>query len=197
MIDYGSIFQSFKSGRLYGFYDHMYAGLLLYAARTLGEEQAYLAEDCVQDAVMNTYINRKRFDDSMQWRSYMMTCVRNRALKVLRSDNARRNYMQNVDPDAVERELTYALIRQETFDTLNAAIQTLPTEYRDIVELSFVQGLKTPEIAALLNVAEITVKKRKARLLEMLRGKLGDASHEDVSLYLWLMFALRSGAECS
>lgn len=189
MIDYGSVFQAFKTGRLYEFYDHMYAGLLLYAARTLGEEQAYLAEDCVQDAVMNAYVNRSRFTDSTHWRSYMLMCVRHRALKVLRSDNARRNYMQNAAPETVEREMTYALIRQETFDTLRAAIQTLPQEYREIVEMSFVQGLKTPEIAALLNVAEITVKKRKARLLEMLRGKLGIADGDDVSLYMWLLLA--------
>jgi len=193
MIDYGAIFETFKSGRLNDFYNHMYAGLLLYAARTLGEEQAYLAEDCVQDAVMNTYLHRKEFSDSHHWRSYLVTCVRNRALKVLRSDNARRNYMENSDTDAVERELTYAMIRQETFDSLNAAIQTLPAEYREIVELSFVEGLKNSEIAALLNVAEITVKKRKARLLTLLRSKLGEASGDDIALYLCLIYTLRTG----
>ena len=194
MIDYGAIFETFKSGRLNDFYNHMYAGLLLYAARTLGEEQAYLAEDCVQDAVMNTYLHRKEFSDSYHWRSYLVTCVRNRALKVLRSDNARRNYMENSDTDAVERELTYAMIRQETFDSLNAAIQTLPAEYREIVELSFVEGLKNSEIAALLTVAEITVKKRKARLLALLRGKLGEASGDDLALYLCLIYTFRTGA---
>lgn len=194
MIDYDSIFQSFRSGRLYDFYNHMYAGLLLYASRTLGDEQSYLAEDCVQDAVMHAYINRNQFADNVQWRAYMVTCVRNRALKVLRSDNARRNYMLNSDPEAVERELSYTLIRQETFDSLNAAIQMLPAEYREIVELNFVQGLKTPEIAALLNVAEITVKKRKARLLALLRGKLGEASGDDLALYLCLVMSLRAGA---
>lgn len=190
MIDYNAIFQEFKDGRLDSFYDYMYAGLLLYAARTLGDEQTYLAEDCVQDAVMDAYINRGRFEAFMPWRSYLMTCVRTRALKVLRRDNARRNYMQNVDTDTVERELSYALIRQETFDTLRAAILTLPPEYSEILQMSFVEGLKIPEIASRLRVAEITVKKRKSRMLEMLREKLGASTGDEVSFYLWLMLAV-------
>lgn len=189
MINYGAIFDAFKDGRLYEFYDYMYAGLLLYAARMLGDEHAYLAEDCVQDAVMNAYINRRRFADSVHWRSYILRCVRHRALKVLRSDSAQRNYINDADTDDVEREMSYALIRQETFDTLRVAIESLPAEYREIVELSFVRGLKVTEIASLLNVAEITVKKRKARMIEMLRRRLGHASDDDVTLYLWLFTA--------
>lgn len=189
MIDYGTIFDAFRKGRLYDFYDHMYAGLLLYAARMLGDEHAYLAEDCVQDAVMNTYVNRWQFTDSLHWRSYMIQCVRHRALKVLRRDCAQRNYILNADADDMEREMTYALIRQETFDTLRAAIKTLPDQYREIVELSFVQGLKTQEIASLLNVAEITVKKRKARMIELLRLRLGTSRGEDVTLSLCLLTA--------
>lgn len=40
--------------------------------------------------------------------------------------------------------------------------------------MSFEEGLKNAEIAAALGIAEITVKKRKMRLLEMLRKSMGD-----------------------
>ena len=49
----------------------------------------------------------------------------------------------------------------------------MPAEYRTLLRLSFEEGLKNAEIAQRLGVAEITVKKRKARLIEMLRQRLG------------------------
>lgn len=53
------------------------------------------------------------------------------------------------------------------------AIEELPAEYRTLLRMSFEEGLKNAEIAQRLGVAEITVKKRKAKMLEMLRDKLG------------------------
>ncbi len=38
--------------------------------------------------------------------------------------------------------------------------------------MSFDEGLRTREIAERLNIAEVTVKKRKARLIEILRARL-------------------------
>ena len=84
----------------------------------------------------------------------------------------------------MERDISYALIRQETLDRLFAAIDRLPPQYREIFELNFEQGLKNKEIARLLDVAEITVKKRKARMLEMLRGWLGPEADMLIILYL-------------
>lgn len=57
--------------------------------------------------------------------------------------------------------------------TLYNAIRSLPEEYRELLRMSFEDGLKNSEIAALLGVSEITVKKRKARMLEMLRDAIG------------------------
>lgn len=61
----------------------------------------------------------------------------------------------------MERDISYALIRQETLDRLFAAIDRLPPQYREIFELNFEQGLKNKEIARLLDVAEITFKKER------------------------------------
>ncbi|WP_300933507.1 sigma factor-like helix-turn-helix DNA-binding protein, partial [uncultured Duncaniella sp.] len=59
--------------------------------------------------------------------------------------------------------------------------------YRDVFDLSFEQGLKNAEIAHLLDIAEITVKKRKERLLNMLRAKLGGIS--EMELMMLLLYA--------
>lgn len=57
-----------------------------------------------------------------------------------------------------------------------------PRNIASLFRLSFVQGLKNTEIAERLSVAEITVKKRKARLIEKIRQILG----KDIDTYLVL-----------
>lgn len=183
MIDYHPLYCSFVKGDMYAFYDIMYPGLLLYTLRVLEPDLAYMAEDCVQDAIMNTYANRARFDDADHWRAYMLLCIRNKALKLNAHEGARRNYVEKSQNDDYEREITYSLIRQETLDSLYIAINELPEKLRRIFELSFEQGLKIAEIAQMLDIAEITVKKHKARLIAMLRNKIG-GTPEDVLMLM-------------
>ena len=45
------------------------------------------------------------------------------------------------------------------------------------MRMSFIEGLRNAEIAERLGVAEITVKKRKARMLAMLRERLGPEAY--------------------
>lgn len=175
------------------FYRVMYPGLLTFASRMLGESLAFMAEDCVQDAVMSTYEHRDELEDAVHWRWYVMRCVRHKALNLLRHKGVADGYASALgsgmadegDDVKVERDISYALIRQETLDTLFAAIDRLPPQYREIFELNFEQGLKNQEIARLLDVAEITVKKRKARMLELLRAWLGPEADTLILTYLF------------
>ena len=64
------------------------------------------------------------------------------------------------------------VIDQETQLLLFNAIHSLPDRERQIFELSFIEGLKNIEIAEQLGVSDSTVKKAKAKVLEILREKL-------------------------
>lgn len=187
MIDYTPVYKAFMKGHMSLLYEVMYPGLLRYAAVTLGDELAYLAEDCVQDAVMATYERRSTFTDTEHWRRYLILSIRNRALKVVRHKDVCDSYADSLsaesDTDTV-RDISHALIHQEMLDTLYAAIDSLPEMYRQIFEMSFEQGMRNGEIARLLEIAEITVKKRKERLLSMLRTRLGGISGFDLMALL-------------
>lgn len=195
MIDYESLYDGFIRGKMVPFYTVMYPGLLTFASRLLGESLAFMAEDCVQDAVMSTYEHSEEFEDAVHWRWYMMRSIRHKALNMLRHKGVVDVYASTFGDDAggndedakVERDISYALIRQEVLDTLFAAINRLPPQYREIFELNFEQGLKNQEIARMLDVAEITVKKRKARMLELLRSWLGPEADTLIILYLLSM----------
>ena len=74
---------------------------------------------------------------------------------------------------------------QETLDTLYSAIESLPDEYKDIFEMSYVKGLKTEEVAQALNLSVSGTKKRKARFIELLREKLSTYSDDPL---MWMLF---------
>lgn len=174
MLNSQSIFHKFITGKITPFYDRYYPALLMYARKILGSELEWLAEDLVQDAVIDAFQKRHTFTGTAQWEAHILTCIRNRAVSALRNLSARRNYEEAADSSGMyEADFTRALIENETLDALYAAIRSLPPEYRDILRMSFEEGLKNAEIAARIGVAEITVKKRKARILEMLRQALG------------------------
>lgn len=74
--------------------------------------------------------------------------------------------------DVVTPDLDVEMLEQETLDMLDAAIRSLPLKYQELLRMSYHDGLKNAEIAERLGVAEITVKKQKARLLAMLRERM-------------------------
>ena len=84
--------------------------------------------------------------------------------------------------------LDVAMLEQETLDMLYAAIESLPPKYREVLRMSYRDGLKNAEIAERLGVAEITVKKWKAGILEMLRKQLGEITPPDCVIYSVLSY---------
>lgn len=175
MLDYDSIYRSFVKGDIEPFYTVLYPGLLVYATRQLGEELSYLAEDCVQDAVVTSYDERRRFDSSMAWYRFILKCIFHSALMLVRKNRSRLNYLSSGrSGEDSEPDVDVEMLEQETLDMLYSAIQSLPERHRDILRMSYHEGLKNSEIAERLGVAEITVKKQKAQMLAMLRSRLGD-----------------------
>ena len=132
----------FVAGKVDEFYHKLYPGLIAYACRQLGDNLSYLAEDCVQDAVLQSYNKRNDFDSSMAWYAYILKCI------------------------------------------AHAAVESLPEEYRQILRMSFRESLKNAEIAERLGVAEITVKKKKAKILSLLSARMGNIPPAIVLLLL-------------
>lgn len=164
-------------GDIVPFYDFMYRDLLLYASSCLPGQMTLMAEDCVQNAVEKAYRERARFESSGQWKAFLLTCIRNQAISIHRSGSAAGNYTEFVrNSSEMHEDMLLDYIRQETLRSLYTAIDALPPDMRELLDLSFEKGLKNSEIAERLGVAEITVKKRKARLLLLLRHSLPDTA---------------------
>ncbi len=186
MNPYNHIFSEFEKGEIALFYERMYPELLIYASKLLGSEYSFLAEDYVQDAIFKTYLRRGSFKSAIQWKVFLYTCIRNAIISGFRKGNAQKRYLNQVDES--EDTLMLDIIEQETITLLHRAVESLPLKYKAIFDLSFEQGLKNAEVAEQLHVAEITVKKNKARLIELLRDELKDKiDGNSLSLLLFLL----------
>lgn len=180
------IFEEFRRGNIEPLYKHLYSKLLLFASRRLGEEASFMAEDCVQDAIYRTYQMRSTLRSAFVFKSYLYSCIHNQAISILRKQMAKENYLANCE----EEEFQYGMIEQEVLDLLFDSIQSLPERLHKLFDLSFEQGLKNAEVAALLNVSESAVKKQKAQLIQHLRKELLRKTGKDYMNFLFFFFSI-------
>lgn len=179
------VFDDFKAGHIQSFYDQVYPSLLRYAERVVGDDHAYLAEDCVQEAIFKVYLRRQQFTDAEAMESYLFVCLRNEITTLFRKRDRHNRYIEHREaPD--EATFFDHLVMQETLDRLYAAIDGLPDRLRQLFEMSFEQGLKNIEIAQLLNVSAETIKKRKAKLISTLRTRFHDDERMQLIITLLL-----------
>lgn len=181
MLTEQQIYDDFKLGRIDSFYKQIYPQLLSYAARNLGTEYAFLAEDCVQNAVFKTYEHRKDFENLLPFKSFLFTCIHNEIVTLYRKSNAKKNYILQQNNEEQQLNFENSLIEQETMNILYEVIDELPEHLRHIFDMSFIEGLKNAEIAQRVGISESAVKKQKIKLIEILRQKLLYRTGNDLS----------------
>jgi RNA polymerase sigma factor (sigma-70 family) len=143
-------------------------------ARWLTKNEAD-AEDVVQDA----YVRALRFFSSLRdenARAWLFTIVRNTwygrfprraksAVVNVADDEADNQLDVSLDPEAL-------LIQQQTVEHVRRALETLPTDFREVLVLRELEGLSYKEIAAIVGIPIGTVMSRLARARERLAGVL-------------------------
>lgn len=185
MYGFESVYKSFVNGDLAPFYRNLYPALLVYASRYLGEELAYLGEDCVQEAVVDVFLMSDRFDGPKQWYTYLLKSITTKALMNRRKLSSYHNYVESGSFDDSSPGFEADLLERETLTRLYMAIESLTPMQRDILRMNYIEGMKNADIAKALGVAEITIKKQKAKMIAQLRDKMGDIPMVILALYAW------------
>lgn len=162
--------EEFREGRLELLYKQMYPGLLMYAMQLGNGRLDFLAEDCVQDAIFAAWERRENFFSIYALKSFLYISVKNNLMSLERKEQARDRYVSEQEEEGACEN---GIIEQETYSLLYNAIHALPQREREVFELCVAEGMTAAEAAVRLGVSESTVKKTKARALEMLRGRLG------------------------
>jgi RNA polymerase sigma-70 factor (ECF subfamily) len=131
------------------------------------------AEDVVHDVFVSFAGSAKDFKLVGNLKSYLTTCVRNRARDQIRAN--RRGPMQLDTAESVSSNLygpDHAIISSEESQRLNRAIAQLPDEQREVIALRLKGEMKFSQIAKLHNVSVNTIQGRYRYGLNKLRSVL-------------------------
>lgn len=182
-------FEKFKNGQIDSIYRNMYPQLLSYAVRNLGSNFSFLAEDCVQDSFFTAYTRRHEYIDYEHFKSFLYLSLRNKIISIMRHNHAQENYFANLSEDLSPAYIN-TIIQQETYNLLYEAIESLPSDLKQIFNLSFIQGKTIANIAVELGISESTVKRKKILLLNAIRNKLLKQTNNDLSSLSLLVLLL-------
>jgi RNA polymerase sigma-70 factor, ECF subfamily len=146
--------------RLFDRHSSLVLGLL---TRMLGDRAA--AEEILQETFLQVWQQARRFKPELgRPRAWIVMMARSRALDRLRSQGARARREDAVYRTApnlsAEPVGTAALETTERNRSVRAALDTLPAEQRQALELAFFEGLTHTQIAERLQAPLGTVKSR-------------------------------------
>jgi RNA polymerase sigma-70 factor (ECF subfamily) len=169
------LLQSLKSGDQSAFntlYELYAASLTGYAAARLASLEE--ARDIIHDLFVYVWDERASITITTSFKSFLFAAVRYRIIDHIRKNITRREYAemaQRLTADYIastEDELTAKEIRQ----TLELAVNNLPSRTKEIYRLSRHRQLAIKEIASRLHLSEQTVKNQLTTALSYLRISL-------------------------
>lgn len=146
-------------------------------------KDAHHAEDLVQEACLKAYRSFEGFERGTDFKAWLFRILVNTVLDFQRkasrgprevsletgegrlNPSIKAESSCQVDPE--EQLMTGELAQQ-----LRSAVEALPQEWRDVVLLSFVEGFRYKEIAAILGCPIGTVMSRLYRARQVLRQRL-------------------------
>ncbi len=141
------------------------------AYRMLGDENA--AKDAVQESFIAAYLSLGSFRKNSKFSSWLCGITLHKCRDVLRDrhDTVPLGDVEAVLFDHRADPATHAQRRQEE-DILQAALDQLPAEYREVIVLKHIRGLDYGEIQELTGASISALKVRTYRAREMLKTLL-------------------------
>lgn len=135
------------------------------------------AEDVVQEAFLSIWRSRERYDKTRgSVRTWVLGIVHNRAIDALRRSGVHERRRESLDGVEeryeTDQRTDVEVARREEARTVRGALDTLPAEQRQTIELAYFGGFTHTQIAELLGEPVGTVKGRMRLGLDKLRRQL-------------------------
>jgi RNA polymerase sigma-70 factor (ECF subfamily) len=141
--------------------------------------QRALAEDVVQEAFLSLWRSRTRYDRNRgSVRTWLLGIVHNRSIDALRRRAVRDRGL--VHEEGVEERVAapdrtdLQVARREEAREIRSALDELPDEQSQVIELAYFGGMTHVQIASMLDTPVGTIKGRMRLGLSKMRMALGD-----------------------
>ena len=141
------------------------------AARAITRDERE-AEDVIQQAYVNAFMNLRQFKGHARFATWLTRIAINEALARVRRRGRDEPDVENVMPSNPAPDPERHAFTTELRSLLESAIDRLPDGAREVFVLRDVEGLSTAETAASLDVSEDVVKTRLSRARAALRRTL-------------------------
>jgi len=161
-------------------YDQHHAHVRSFARRLVGDESA--AEDMVQDVFATLPSTIRRFREESSLRSFLVAVAINHARHFVRAAARRRRALERLarEPSASSVGPEKSAARRELAAALLRALDRLSIDQRVAFVLLEVEERTSAEAAALLGVAESTVRTRLFHARNKLRERLAMEGYDDL-----------------
>lgn len=162
-------------------HDEFHPKILRYMARLVGEADA---EDLTQEVFVKVNRGLEEFRGESQLSTWIYRIATNTAIDRLRSGTDNPMAVVELSDDLTETEdkemwtgekalsVEQQLVRQQMNECIRNFIHRLPDDYRTVLILSELEGIKNQEIADILGISLETVKIRLHRARAKLRHEL-------------------------
>jgi RNA polymerase sigma-70 factor (ECF subfamily) len=148
------------------------------ARRVVG--QPYLAEEAVQEGFLALWRNPSAYEEMRgSVKAWLMATVHNRAVDLVRREQTQRRRAEQAQPDEdvvtledpADRVVDEMGLPEER-KAVRAALEELPPEQRQVIELMYFDGLSQTRVATRLSLPLGTVKSRTLLGMRKLRAAL-------------------------
>jgi RNA polymerase sigma-70 factor (ECF subfamily) len=136
------------------------------------------ADDLVQETMMRAYRFWHQYQPGTNAKAWLLTILRTTFINEYRHRTRRREtFEREVEPfiatdDTVETDPENDFFDGLVDDEVTRAVAALPPAYREVVELTDVEGMRYEESARILGVPVGTIKSRLFRARRILRAQL-------------------------
>lgn len=154
-----------------------YYGALCYFATRYISAGGEVVEDLVQDCFVKLLERKVTFESEDYLRNYLYVAVRNNCFNYLQKNRLVERHNEQVLQDAGrEEDAGEEIFNAEVVRCLVARIEELPPQCRQIIRMSYVEGLNNELVAERLNLSVNTVRAQKMRGKRLLKLSLGKAA---------------------
>jgi len=167
------------TGQFEAFFNYHYPRMVLFASKFTDDTEA--ARDIVQEVFLKTWENREKITISSSLQSYLFVAIRNRCANYIRQKSLSGRFASETEAELRQMEADYfasagdqnsIIDEQDTSDSIQRIVSLLPGKCREIFELSRYKGMKSNDIADVLNISVRTVETQIYRALKQLKEKL-------------------------
>ncbi|MGZ4132415.1 MAG: RNA polymerase sigma factor [Actinomycetota bacterium] len=143
--------------------------------------QRQLAEEIVQEAFLTVWRSPEAYDGARgSFRSWLFTMIHHRAVDAIRREETYRRHADELTGGVRDEQADHAddvveaVGRPQERRLVRAALNELPAEQREILELMYFDGLSQSQVAAKTGLPLGTVKSRTLLGMRRMRAALED-----------------------